>query len=588
MPIPAPTSITNPSSPARFAKEPGLWLIVVLAALLFFARFHSPLQEPQEARYAEIPRQMLETRSFLVPLLRGQSYLDKPPLFYWLVIASYSVFGIHDWSARLAACGVAFLCVLATYAWGRRLAGPRAAFLGALMLCLAPRFLQLERMVTMDGLLCLCVIGAWGAGQAALAADRPRLGCWLLSALACGFGLLTKGPVALVLVLPLLLVNRWLDPRLARPRWSWYGFYIAVAAGLAAPWYVALEIRDPHFLEYFFWVHHVQRFVEPFDHAQPFWFYLPVLLAGMLPWTLLLPGAVAFVARQGRSEKAKPIVICLAAGGWCLLFFTLAGCKRASYLLPAFPAFALALGCYLDAIVPTGTTLRHSWVELLRHRSVLGCIAAIGVFAVGLVAAITAVESDWMGNLPALTWAAILGVGLIVSLVYAWLAHGRGSWAVCAASTFVLMAGAVYEAGPAYCRHYSLRGLVRRHAAEYGRSTVPVICYPRHWDSVGFYLERTDVRAYAANELPALLADLEENSEVLLFVKNGPAGASPSDELLARLRSSLVFEPLGRQGMLTVGRVVPRCNAPRARYANKTKKPEAPASNKSRASRADD
>jgi 4-amino-4-deoxy-L-arabinose transferase-like glycosyltransferase len=473
-------------------REPGFWIVAILAGLLFFVRFHCPLQEPQEARYAEIPRQMLEERSFVVPVLHGQPYLDKPPLFYWLVMVSYSLFGVHDWSARLVACSAGFLCVLATYFWARRLAGPRAALLGALLLCLSPRFLQLERMLTMDGLLCLCVVSAWVAAQAPVNGERPRLRWWLLSALACGLGLLSKGPIALVLVVVPLLAKRWLEPPIRRIPWSWYAIYAAAATCSAAPWYVALACRDPGFLQYFFWFHHVRRFVEPFDHAEPIWFYLPELSAGMLPWTLLLPGALVYLARQRGSEKARPILMCVATGGWCFLFLTLAGCKRPSYLLPAYPAFAAALGCYLDAMIPKGATRHDAWPALVRRRWALTCVA----------------------------------------------------------TTAVLMVGAVYWLLPGYARSYSYRGLVRRHADQYQRSDVPVICYPRRWDSVSFYLRRSDVRAYAAEELAALLADVQSVPEALLFVKNGW-----QEELLARLPPWLVFEPLGRQGMLKVGRV---------------------------------
>jgi hypothetical protein len=115
--------------------------------------------------------------------------------------------------------------------------------------------------------------------------------------------------------------------------------------------------------------------------------------------------------------------------------------------------------------------------------------------------------------------------------------------------------------------------LVRRHADRYECSDVPVICYPRRWDSVSFYLRRSDVRVYAADELAALIADVQSVPEALLFVKNGRPGDSPSAELLARLPPSLVFELLGRQGMLKVGRIVKRdvCGE----WSQQTKTPEA-------------
>src|SRR5438067_13445399 len=94
-------------------------VLAIATALLFFARLDCPLQEPEETRYAEIPRQMLVADSWIVPLFHGQPYYDKPPLLYWLVMLSYRVFGVHDWAARLVPSTAAALCIFATYWWGR-------------------------------------------------------------------------------------------------------------------------------------------------------------------------------------------------------------------------------------------------------------------------------------------------------------------------------------------------------------------------------------------------------------------------------------------------------------------------------------
>src|SRR5262249_8806543 len=169
---------------------------------------------------------------------------------------------------------------------------------GALVLCLSPRFVQLDRMVTMDGLLCLWVVVAWATAHTALDAVRFRANWWLASALACGLGLLTKGPVAVVLVLFPLIAHRWLQPRSMRVQWRWLTAYVAGAIGVAAPWSLVMAIQDAGFLGHFFWFHHWQRFVEPFDHVEPVWFYLPVLFLGMLPWTVMVPSLIAHLVRR--------------------------------------------------------------------------------------------------------------------------------------------------------------------------------------------------------------------------------------------------------------------------------------------------
>src|SRR5262249_13729579 len=111
-------------------------LLLVVAAFLFFSQLDCPLQEPEESRYAEIPREMLRADNLVLPSLHGLSYYDKPPLLYWLVMGSYLVFGIHDWAARLVPSTAAFFSVLVTYFWGSRIAGRRAGFAAAMILSL--------------------------------------------------------------------------------------------------------------------------------------------------------------------------------------------------------------------------------------------------------------------------------------------------------------------------------------------------------------------------------------------------------------------------------------------------------------------
>jgi 4-amino-4-deoxy-L-arabinose transferase-like glycosyltransferase len=324
-------------------------ILVLAAGLLFFTRLDCPLQEPEESLYAEIPRQMLAEGRLLVPVRHGQDYYDKPPLLYWLVMGAYRLFGIHDWAARLVPSGAAFLCVLVAYGWGKRTVGPRAAFAGALTLCLWPRFVQMAGMLTTNGLLALWVCAALAAAHLALTGPRLRWGWWLLSALACALGFLTKGPVAPALVAVPVLLFQFLDrrgPRVGLRPWLVYG---AVVGVISLPWFVVLAIRDPAFVDYFVWIHHVRRYLDPIDHAQPVWYYLPGLLLGMLPWTLLLPGLVKYLAGRGASRPGA-LGVFLLAGLWALTFFSASVCKRPSYILPAMPPLALALGYYVDAV----------------------------------------------------------------------------------------------------------------------------------------------------------------------------------------------------------------------------------------------
>src|SRR5262249_35280346 len=166
-PVPAQTGGSRPP----LANWVCPLLVLFVAAALFLSRLNCALLEPQEARYAEIPRQMLEqegAEAWLTPVLHGQPYYDKPPLLYWLVMLGYSIFGAQDWVARLVPGLAGCLTVLATFLWGRRVVGERAALAGALVLCLSARFVYLGRMLAFDVLLGLFTVIALGTAHVAL------------------------------------------------------------------------------------------------------------------------------------------------------------------------------------------------------------------------------------------------------------------------------------------------------------------------------------------------------------------------------------------------------------------------------------
>jgi dolichol-phosphate mannosyltransferase len=500
-------------------REPasGVLLVMVVAALLFFARLGCPLQEPEESRYAEIPRQMLQTGNFVVPILHGLPYYDKPPLLYWLVMGSYAVFGVHDWAARLVSSAAAFCTVLVTYFWGKRVAGARAAFAAAMILCLSARFVYLGRLLTMNSLVCLWIVLALAAAHLALHGPRLRWRWWLLSAGTCGLGLLTKGPVALALVCIPVLLYGLLDLRTARLRASSWFAYLGVALLLASPWYLLVMAKDPDFAEYFFWKHNVLRYLVPFDHEKPSYFYLADVLLGMLPWSLLLLPLLRLLSRRFAPPSARrsaALGFSLLAFVWCFAFYSLAGSKRSGYILPAMPPLALALGCCLDSMLASARDAR------------------------------------------AVLWS---------SVRWGQKQTMAGSWCLCGAATFAILFVSVHLLLPGYARKFSMRGQVRPYAALCHDPQVRIVSYPRCWDSVSFYLRRDDVHVYTPERRQQLIADLRTNPRTLAFIKSDHS----LDELLSDLPGSLEFVPDGRQGNVAVGWVRQRLEVPATLFAGR-------------------
>jgi 4-amino-4-deoxy-L-arabinose transferase-like glycosyltransferase len=328
----------------------SLLILLVLPALLLYVSMAFPLFEPDEGRYAEIPREMMVRGEWVVPYLQAEPYLDKPPLLYWLVNLGYRALGTHVWAARLVPALAIHLCVLLTYVLGRRILGERAAFYGALMLALAPGFVSIGRLLVLDGLLTLWVTLSIFAAFEALRGERLRWGWWLLAAIACGLGVLTKGPIAAILLTPPIWAYRRLTGKSCPIGWRAVAAFTALTLVVVLPWYLAICVRRPDFASYFLLQHNLMRFLSPFDHLQPIWFYGPVLLLGLLPATLLLVPFLRFLMSGDASlvsRRSRELGFVLLAGGWCLLFFSLSGSKLPTYIMPAFPPLCLALGYYL-------------------------------------------------------------------------------------------------------------------------------------------------------------------------------------------------------------------------------------------------
>jgi 4-amino-4-deoxy-L-arabinose transferase-like glycosyltransferase len=339
------------TAPTR-ARVSALLLLLLLPAALLYPCLTFRLFEPDESRYAEIPREMFQRSEWVVPYLQGQPYLDKPPLLYWLVMASYRLLGVHDWSARLVPALAVHAAVLLTYLLGRRSLGERAAFWGALLLALAPGFLSMGRLLLLDGLLALWVTASVLCAFEAVRGPRLGWSWWLAAAVACGLGVLTKGPVAVLLVVPPLWAYRRLAGAAGPVSWAARLAFAGLVVAVALPWYVAVCVRMPAFAGYFLWQHNVVRFLTPFDHLEPVWYYGPVVLTGLLPATLWALPVARFLV-SGKADTARlrcpELGFVLLAGSWGVLFFTLSGCKLPTYVLPAYPLLALVVGYFLAA-----------------------------------------------------------------------------------------------------------------------------------------------------------------------------------------------------------------------------------------------
>jgi hypothetical protein len=318
-----------------------IWQIAVLLVLSFVFFFHGlngySLKEPDEGRYAEIPREMVELHDYVVPHLNYTRYFEKPPLFYWAAALSYKAFGVSEWSFRFPNALAAFLCVMALYFSARRWFNRETAFISSVILMSSLGFFAMARIVTLDMFLSLwlflsliCFYGYYR--------EKKSLFIYMFYA-AMGLATLTKGPVGVALSGATILIFLFWEKKLLflkEMRWvRGIGIYLLVTL----PWILAISLKEKEFLYFFFMDQHILRFfTSKHKRTGSIFYFLPVLFGGMLPWSLFIPRCFATLWTK-RELRLFFVWIVVVFG-----FFTISKSKLPPYILPIFPPLALVLG----------------------------------------------------------------------------------------------------------------------------------------------------------------------------------------------------------------------------------------------------
>lgn len=324
-----------------------------LVAIVYLAGIGGyPLQDPDEGRYAEIPREMIETGDWVTPRLNYVTYFEKPPLLYWLVAGSFETFGMTEGAARVVPACSGLLTILVTYLLGAQLFGRRAALFGAGALATSPLFFGLSQGLTIDALLTAGVTITLASFWATHGAHRKT--AWaLLVALGGALAVLAKGPIGLLLPgligLTFLLWVRDVATMRALLGLAPVGLFLLVAV----PWFVLVARANPEFLQFFFVREHLGRFASTVGHPEGPLYYVPALLTAALPWTAVAAALAA--CRAGRRAFAgvsrEPRLFLLLWAGITIGFFSLARSKLVPYILPALPPLGLLGGAWIDRVI---------------------------------------------------------------------------------------------------------------------------------------------------------------------------------------------------------------------------------------------
>lgn len=384
-------SCEHPRTPVYLGVLFLLWLVVYGSAL-----FSPALLDDADSVHAEAAREILLSNDWVTLHINGIRYLEKAPLLYWAIAASFRIFGIHDWSARLPlALGVLAL-LFSVYFLGRRMFDEPAGFYASLISSFAFGPYLFTRFLIPDILVGLWLILSLGFFLRALEEPQPsRFACWGLAA-SCAFNVLTKGLIGLVFPLATVVLYLFFSRRLRhllkmRPLSS-----TMVFLGIAAPWHILAGLRNPDqgnvrgFFWFYFVNEHFLRYLNkriPRDYGTvPLLLFWGLLLVWLFPWSGFLPQALANVKlskirEAAASPQSRAKIVFFLAASLIILFFSFST-RQEYYVLPALPALTLLLGACLreEETSLHGSPLRN-W----------GKISALVLAGLGLLAGIGSV-----------------------------------------------------------------------------------------------------------------------------------------------------------------------------------------------------
>ena len=532
--------VSNTRSLSWTWRNPWVLAGCIVYALFWFAALtHRPLYHPDEGRYAEIPREMLATGDWIVPRLNGFIYIEKPPLQYWMTALAYKAFGQHQWTARLWTGLTGFATLLMVAAFVTRQSGVQRGIFTAALSGSTLFWLLMGHQLTLDTSLTFFTTAALLAFCASQrASEHLKRLCTTTMWLALGCAVLTKGFVALMLPAAAFVIYTIWQRDWQRWRSLHLGAGALIVFATVTPWMFAIQHRVPQFFDFFVIREHLLRYLTPIaQRAEPWWYFAPVLLAGLLPWTVLYVSSLlnAWRVPESLGQFSQRRLLWTSAVT-LLVFFSASHSKLSPYILPMFPILwilgsespeshwphALRSGLASSVLLAAASAAAALWLTL--HSSseqtqfltgVRGILIAVAAaIAVGAFAA-------------ALLRRAGFNALAVIALALAW---------TCAAGVFVYGRAEVDTS-------FSGRSLALA-LNEHGAQHLPVFSVDTYDQTIPFYLKRTvQLVSYQGElEFGIALAPSDFIADIETFARRWSASA----EGLAVMEPT-VFDDLTRE-----------------------------------------
>jgi 4-amino-4-deoxy-L-arabinose transferase-like glycosyltransferase len=495
-------------------------VLLALCGVLFFAGLGiRDIWNIDEGMHAAIAQNMLISGDWITPIYNGEPFFDKPPLFNWATAIAFILFGVNETAARIPSAVAGLGCVIVTYLLGRRIFDARTGLFAAVILATSPAIMILSRAVQYDILFTFFTTLALYLFASGVIEERNSKRYFLAFYVALALAFMTKGPIAIVLtglVIGGYCLHRDRIKLLLKMQIP-LGSVIFLL--IAAPWFTLMEQANPGYLNYFLYQQHLANFLSGAAeykprHIEPFYYYLPILLLGLLPWSLMLPQAIARAVKHQRNVIAGMALFLLIWIVAIFLFFSAASSKLGTYLLPLFPAAALLLGWY--------------WREFLdqpggkaRYGILLGSGVVFAVLA--LFTAYVVVEKPWpnMYFRSGIAWHDFVMSMLLLSALFGlaflltWLRQNRHAFVVLAAIIplffFYVLVAIVPDMNP-----YKSSRQIAVELDELLPAGEKFWFLGHHLDSAVFYSRREGVEVYSVGQLEAYLESEERRYALVL------------------------------------------------------------------------
>lgn len=511
---------------------PALLLLSLLCYFLFFFNLGGySLFDMDEPRYAEAAREMLESGNWITPTFNYELRFDKPVFFYWLIAMAYKWFGISEFSARFFSAVNATFTAFMLFFVGARLGKLRLGLAAAIVFATAIEVIGLARMSVTDMTLATYMAGST-LSLFMITREGPKW--WIAAALFSSLAILTKGPVGIVvpgaiLVLYSLISGQFKACFLNR----WFPLALLITAALSLPWYVLAYMENGQIFIDALFKHNVSRFGGVVSgHEFPFYFFVPVLLVGFMPWTGFLPGSVMFWWRKWASPSwtafrdsitTRPASHQLALFSlvWVMfifIFFTTSQTKLLTYILPLFPGLGLWLAATFEALYEETSAetqaLSQNWIRSGVALTVLVAIAGVA-FSFSPSTFLPREAKHLSETLQALGPTATLAIGIALA---AWLLSQKQYFqalTVQGMTMAMVVAVAITNIVPQI--NEATQGAVLTYLKQAGSE--PLITYEMTRPSLTFYARKKIIRI-PQNDEKALIEMVQKYPKLYVITKN--------------------------------------------------------------------